>query len=208
MLLAKSLGYHYASSIRDPGERRQKSWLFWSIYILDKSLSLRFGTASSIQDYDLSLPLPEGDGDRAPNSLFWAEITTIWVRTARLQGQIFESLYSPSALSSAHEDRVSKAITLAREMDSIRQSLQQIDITVLESGGEREYARMIQLWDEVTHLCNLTLIYRSMPSDSHSSGIVNVKCVEYAREAISAHQRCFAELKENHPESWEGYLRW
>lgn len=82
-----------------------KQRLFLTIYRIDKSLSLRLGRASTIQEYTLSLPL----------QLFEQR----WNRTATILGAAYEQLYSPSGLSQPHAERIRKAEVLAREMQSL-----------------------------------------------------------------------------------------
>jgi len=41
-----------------PETRGRKINLFWFLYTMDKGLCLRLGRASTIQDYDIAVPLP------------------------------------------------------------------------------------------------------------------------------------------------------
>lgn len=96
-----------------PDIQQDKMGLFWSIYCLDKALSLRLGRSSSIQDYDISLPMTfEASAVAEP----WKTIHKLWIRLARIQGKVYELLYSPAALAQPEEDRVSYARQLAEEM--------------------------------------------------------------------------------------------
>jgi hypothetical protein len=40
-------------------DRETKIYIFWMIYFFDKSMSLRLGRASFIQDFDISLSNPD-----------------------------------------------------------------------------------------------------------------------------------------------------
>lgn len=54
--LCQSLGYHRLLPDRS-GDNEvyvKRAMLFWSVYFIDKSLSLRLGRASSLQDFDIS----------------------------------------------------------------------------------------------------------------------------------------------------------
>lgn len=96
-----------------PSTQQDKMGLFWSIYCLDKALSLRLGRSSSIQDYDISLPMNfEASKVVQP----WKTIHKLWIRLAMIQGKVYEYLYSPAALAQPEEDRVSHARQLAEEM--------------------------------------------------------------------------------------------
>jgi hypothetical protein len=125
--LAQSLGYHRANSLSDdPEERYTRRYAFWGIYICDKGLSLRLGRASSIQDYDLSLQLPETEGnDQLP---IFLTLRRFWVLTASIQGRIYEQLYSATALTSSAEERANKALRLAEEMEAIMHQYSRVSL--------------------------------------------------------------------------------
>lgn len=95
------------------GEQDNKLRLFWSVYCLDKGLSLRLGRASTIQDYDISLTPTFNRIDIAE---LWKSIYTLWITLARIQGKVYELLYSPAALRQPETERVAHARRLAAEM--------------------------------------------------------------------------------------------
>lgn len=109
------LGYHRASSMEQDTASAQenKLRLFWSVYCLDKGLSLRLGRASNIQDYDISLTPTFGRGDLRD---LWNSVYTLWITLSRIQGKVYELLYSPAALSQPETERVAHARRLAAEM--------------------------------------------------------------------------------------------
>lgn len=113
--LCQTLGYHRASSMENDSrpERESKVRLFWSVYCLNKGLSLRLGQASVIQDYDISLRADTGDlGIEGP----WKRVVPLWIRLAMIQGKVYELLYSPAALCKSESERVGHAERLAGEM--------------------------------------------------------------------------------------------
>ena len=87
--------------------------LFWSVYCLDKGLSLRLGRASIIQDYDISSVPTFNQVDL---SELWKSIYTLWIVLSRIQGDIYELLYSPRALRQPEAERTAHARRLASEM--------------------------------------------------------------------------------------------
>jgi hypothetical protein len=54
--LCQSLGYHRLSLDKNGDIKlyEKRAMLFWSVYFIDKSLSLRLGRASALQDFDIS----------------------------------------------------------------------------------------------------------------------------------------------------------
>ena len=66
-----------------------KSFLFWSTYLIDKSLSLRLGRASNISDWDITVPRRlMRDAKQEPVLAYFV----LWVEAARCQGNISEML--------------------------------------------------------------------------------------------------------------------
>jgi hypothetical protein len=123
--LAQSLGYHRANAgVDDAKERRERSWVFWAIYTLDKGLSLRLGRAPNLQDYDLSLAIPEIDWNS--DMVVFECFKKFWALTASVQGRIYEHLYSPTAMSSTPEERAQKALRLGEEMESVMYQYSQV----------------------------------------------------------------------------------
>ncbi|KAF2127627.1 hypothetical protein P153DRAFT_398225 [Dothidotthia symphoricarpi CBS 119687] len=111
--LCQSLGYHRYQTMKDESEeeRNPKMHVFWMIYMFDKTLSLRLGRASVIQDWDISLPfiVPTGKPHEAAGG---DGMLTYWVKVARVQGQAYEKLFSPAAFGRSSEDRAQTAAEL------------------------------------------------------------------------------------------------
>lgn len=98
-----------------PDEAARKQALFWGVYMADKGLALRMGRASSIQDWDITIPLPKPERARGP---LW-HYFTLWVLCARVQGRIYELLYSPESVTQPAHVRQSRVDTLTRELDVV-----------------------------------------------------------------------------------------
>lgn len=115
--LAHRLGLHTRKASEslnlDPAADLQRTRVFWVAYVLDRDISLRARLApvQLDSDIDLDLPpakLPEGDltgfgftrnGNTGMN-LFRAR-----VQLARIQGKVYEYVYSASAQNAGPEDR-------------------------------------------------------------------------------------------------------
>jgi len=102
--LCQTLGYHRQHSSRENGQplRAAQELLFWTVYKLDKGLSLRFDRPSNIRDAEITLPF-DPDEPQA-------------TRLGRIQGRVYDQLYSPVGLSRPDEERGHIAETLAREL--------------------------------------------------------------------------------------------
>ncbi|KAL1608577.1 hypothetical protein SLS60_003521 [Paraconiothyrium brasiliense] len=118
--LSQNLGYHRYQTMKDDSEeeRNAKIHVFWFIYVMDKTLSLRLGRASIIQDWDMSLPYPNIDTDHARfGSLVQqgqkgTELLIYWIKIAQIQGRTYEKLFSPAGFLRSMEERALAATEL------------------------------------------------------------------------------------------------
>lgn len=75
--LCQSLGFHRYSTMKDDSEedRNSKIHVFWMIYMFDKTMSLRLGRASIIQDFDIELPFLDGNDKKGKGMLdYWVKV--------------------------------------------------------------------------------------------------------------------------------------
>jgi hypothetical protein len=116
--LCQVLGYHRYQTMKDDTEedRNNKIHIFWMIYVFDKTMSLRLGRASFIQDWDISLPY-FGDSREATDVPDGKQMLTYWVKVARVQGQTYEKLFSPAAFLHPPEERTRIAIELVNALN-------------------------------------------------------------------------------------------
>ncbi|KAH7165838.1 hypothetical protein EDB81DRAFT_780508 [Dactylonectria macrodidyma] len=210
--LCQTLGYHRLSSMKsDQGEDTdRKLYLFWSMYFMDKSLSLRLGRASTIQDWDVSVPIPAME-DTHITSL--APLFSGWVKTARCQGNIYEKLYSPDSVTQPDHERTARVQSIAKELEEIRVQTGQISGERLEQNRLILGDAMMQficISDDVLRLSLLTLTYRASPVPEGSRTTFVPECTEAARATLQRHQECMA-LVENESASalyFLAYVHW
>ena len=198
--LCHLLGYHRASTFGDEEGRDNETSrpiLFWMVYMLDKGLSLCLGRASTIQDYDITLPREIGKL-YAGNE--WKELLNIWIKHAEIQGNIYEKLYSPPALRQPEEHRVRAARALAAEMKIVAAQLHLV-IACYPAGKKHdasygaEVFNMVVKSDEISLLASLTLVYRAIPPEPGSGSTFHAECIETARETLRMHQLCIDMLR-------------
>lgn len=103
--LCITLRYHRSPAAHDANTaaQRARERLFWSIYAMDKALSLRLGRLSNIPDSEVTLSILDTDIREA--------------KLGRIQGKVYEELYRPAdALCPEPAERRRKtAETLAEE---------------------------------------------------------------------------------------------
>jgi hypothetical protein len=112
--LCQFLGYHRIGTYKhmSPSDAKHKQFLFWVVYTLDKSLTLRLGRSSTIQECDITVPTPSTDSEGTPVANFFY----LWVLGSRLQGQIYELLYCPDAIAQPESVRKSRVQVLEQEL--------------------------------------------------------------------------------------------
>lgn len=116
--LCISLGYHRINTmIHDtPEEKQSKIYIFWMIYMFDKTLSLRLGRSSILQDWDISLPfVHENATDKSAYKS--TQMLSYWVKVARIQGLTYEKLFCPASFLKTTGERMATAVDLINGMN-------------------------------------------------------------------------------------------
>jgi hypothetical protein len=207
--LCQSLGYHRATTYNDesPDEIRHKQFLFWVAYILDKSLSLRLGRSSTIQDYDVTTPEPDIRSSKTPTTAFFG----LWVIGSRLGGQIYELLYCPEAIAQPESTRRSRVQLLARRLGELDALTHEASATwyqlSTETSGE-EMTHFFVLSDHVLRLSLRTLIHRAVPNAPGSSRTFTAECIQAARETLERHQECMTIVERSTVGLFSTYMNW
>ncbi|KAM0323187.1 hypothetical protein ACHAQA_009037 [Verticillium albo-atrum] len=197
--LCQTLGYHRASRVKaEPhgSGKDVKTLLFWHTYMLDKSLALRTGRSSAIQDWDITLP-------RTVDSTMvedpWGAIITTWIREAEIHHSVYEHLYSPTALARPRHERVEAARRLEADQKEIMAAASQAREQAMFGFKALNASALIDIHlrgDELTHQSTLTLIYRAIPAPEGSPSRFTQECIETARFAMQIHHECVAQLDE------------
>ncbi|KAL4723265.1 hypothetical protein ACLX1H_009755 [Fusarium chlamydosporum] len=208
--LCQTLGYHRMSTMKNdkPREAQRKQFLFWNTYFIDKSLSLRLGRASTIQDWDVTVPLPsENPINATPLSPFIA----LWIATARCQGHIYEHLYSPGSMKESDDVRRFRSQKLVSDLQDIGRRSK-----LLAKNREKEvktklgeyFIDFILISDDVLRLSLLTLIYRATPAPLGSRITFIPECIEAARATLQRHQDCMDLLGRDNALYFPSYVHW
>ncbi|KAK6540167.1 hypothetical protein TWF694_008988 [Orbilia ellipsospora] len=100
-----TLGYHRERSLKgdSPELADEKRHLFWSLYGVDKNLSLNLGRASNFQDYDIDTEYFSVSSNEAVAPWDRASVTFIFL--SKLQGMVYDQLYSATALKKSQGER-------------------------------------------------------------------------------------------------------
>lgn len=190
--MCQTLGYHRASTLGDGSDANDtRPLVFWFAYMLDKGLALRLGRASSIQDYDVTLPRTP----RVKGSEQWAEILRLWIQHATVQGHIYEQLYSPRALTRPEGERVACAHALAGELRTMAGETRRNREQLAAHPESPEMLGMVLRSDEVAISASLTLVYRAIPTERGHPSNFSPECIEAAKGTMQMHQECMTALQ-------------
>lgn len=202
--------YHRLQDSSDPKQGVGRD-LFLSVYRFEKGLSLRLGRPSGIRDAEITLPVASSEH--------------LATRSARIQGQVYDQLYSLGGLSNPEErDRLARA--LSEEVEGILVEIRaeisvgrtlHIDLGRLIptpsqqclEGNEGD--RMRELYfrgNLVCHTSLLALVLRAVPSPSQETSVSN-ECIAASREVFELHQQSMKCVRNcNDPPTMARYLNW
>ncbi|KAJ6114271.1 hypothetical protein N7486_000049 [Penicillium sp. IBT 16267x] len=136
--MAISLGLHQEVSHEDFSEadrnRRRRAW--WSVYSLDRLLSVKSGNPITIHDEDIDMMWPTSDGTSDP----WPSIVlTHYTQLSRILGRIGEEIYRKKPRSGSNLILSVQSITsdLSKWLRDAPDRLR-IDFTTLDTHVNRE----------------------------------------------------------------------
>ncbi|KAE8142333.1 hypothetical protein BDV38DRAFT_268035 [Aspergillus pseudotamarii] len=184
-LMSQALGLHSSHIMAaEPTEGVQgKVRLFWAIYVLEKSLSLRLGRSSTIRDQDITVPRLLMDCKMT--SLVYNRMPD-WIDVANLHGRVYDNLYSPNALEQPFSDRVSCANALASELEQKRPN--QWTSHGIHAGLSKFIIHATRAIDYST----LASIYRGTSSEKPFSMASCPECITAARAALEDSEACIS----------------
>ncbi|KAJ2985072.1 hypothetical protein NUW58_g5729 [Xylaria curta] len=201
------LGFHTRAEGADKSTNvlNKHGRLFWILYLLDKHLSLQLGYSSPIQDRDITVPSPASSHTPATGSMqYWQNL----VNLANIAGRIYEDLYSPLSLALPANERGSRAMKLAHEMQqNMVEAERELWFQSIRGEYPQHLARFSFLSDDVFRQSMATLIHRAVPVHLDSETAFTEECIHSARVALQAHEACVATIIDN-PRYLVMYFQW
>ncbi|RKK99415.1 hypothetical protein BFJ70_g17510 [Fusarium oxysporum] len=190
--MCQTAGFHRKDlSMRNPEETDIKMILFWHTYTTDKALALRLGRAPAIQDWEITIP--RTFSFEGILSLETKAVASMWLNAATLQGQVYEQLFCPAALSQPPAVLTERARLLAAECRRVEAEAEQIREMAIQSLKKIGASPLVDVHlkgDEVQLLSIMTLIYRAVPAPEGSPTTFCQECIETARKASHKHLAC------------------
>lgn len=121
--MCQTLGLHRRGTLQHESLAlaEAKRHVFWSLYTVDKHISLNLGVTSHFQDHDIDADLfiPSDKPQQRP----WDVMTLVTVEFSRLQGQVYDRLYSTSASNASATERSEAIEKLSSDLMAVRDKL-------------------------------------------------------------------------------------
>ena len=117
------MGYHRSSALRNdkPELAEAKRHIFWSLYTIDKNLSLNLGLPSHFQDHDIDVEhfAPSRNIELLP----WDLMALVIIKFSAIQGQVYDRLYSVSASKMSPAEKAGYIEKLSTDVIAVRDEL-------------------------------------------------------------------------------------
>ncbi|EFX04895.1 c6 zinc finger domain containing protein [Grosmannia clavigera kw1407] len=210
--LCQTLGYNNAATMHEdaPEKVQHKLILFWATYNLEKSLSLRLGRPSTIPQWSITVPIPSsitGSGEESWGFAYFV----LYIEAARCQGDIYEMLYSPDAVTRPADVRQDRVQYLATEIQRLEVNSQKFNekwYAIVSAAIGKDILDFNNYSDEVLRSSLLTLIYRADPRPIGSLTTFSAECLHAARTTLKRHQLCMSVVGKNQEMFFPLYVYW
>lgn len=130
--MCQSMGLHRSAALKhDPVPIADaKRHAFWSLYTIDKNLSLNLGLASHFQNHDIDAEFfaPSDNPQYRP----WDLMTLTTIDFATLQGRIYDRLYSTSATQATESERLKSIEELSSDLMLVRERLLGVSVSIID----------------------------------------------------------------------------
>jgi Fungal specific transcription factor domain len=174
--LGQAIGLHRKSELSqfaDPREYEERKWVFWNLYIMDKTLSMAFGRTICLPDSDIDVDYPAEDP-----SVHWS-LFTGWVWLAKIQSQVYQRLYSATAIQISDEERHVAAMELDHDLRWWWTEKGKLLLKQQKTERARKYVEVELKFNFHNSLVTIHRVNRGGGDESARL------CLESAREALS-----------------------
>jgi hypothetical protein len=128
--MCQTIGLHRDSTTKGDSSAlaETKRHVFWSLYTIDKNISLNLGFTSHFQDHDIDTALfaPSDHEQYRP----WDLMTLVTLEFATIQGRVYDELYSVSASRASDQERLNAIEKLALDLIAVRDKLLAVGFAV------------------------------------------------------------------------------
>ncbi|KAH6986377.1 hypothetical protein BKA56DRAFT_613753 [Ilyonectria sp. MPI-CAGE-AT-0026] len=182
--LSQRLGYHRKDfqGETDQSLRLAEERLFWTIYQLEKALSLRLGKLTTIDDTKIILPGFDSQASRL-------------MRLGRIRARVDDQLHSPNSLACSGDKGGHSAEHLAAEL---REVVRETHLGVFElkspSNQSSEMCSMQVVNIQCELACHCSLLALILRVISTAGGSLE-HCFAVARDVLDIHHQCIISLR-------------
>ncbi|KAI0468819.1 hypothetical protein F4859DRAFT_488915 [Xylaria cf. heliscus] len=198
------LGYHREKLYQNDHNEVSltKRRLFWTIYVFDKNMSLLLGRSSNFKDIEIDVRYPSLSADKGRKP--WDEWFHLAIRLSKVQGEIYDRLYSPTGLQIDARERRRHIDSLEVILHHWRTDLEQIDSTCVNYPQVFSLSRVH--WD-IMYYSTLTCLLRASATPLHG-GEISSQCFQAARLSLKSHLCCFSKYTSSPYLSDEDFASW
>ncbi|KAF3129888.1 hypothetical protein TWF594_010651 [Orbilia oligospora] len=204
-----TLGYHRERSLKSDPQNiaDEKRHLFWSLYGVDKNLSLTLGRASNFQDFDIDteyFTVSSVEGI-AP----WDHASIAFVSLSRLQGMVYDQLYSATALKKSQAERHALIGNLDAQLRPWLERWREV-MSTIESAYYSEYFDLFFGPTDIIYYSVQTTLHRaaSMGEGVHTTEIT-AACFEAATMGLHCHLKFLPIFKKKiGSNNMDAYVSW
>ncbi|KAE8377112.1 hypothetical protein BDV26DRAFT_264430 [Aspergillus bertholletiae] len=199
------LGYHREIMYRsdNTGTSENMRRIFWTTYVFEKHMSLYFGRASSMQDFDIDAQYPAVSTDLAVKP--WDESFVMGIRLAKIQGEIYDRLYSAEASKISHPERMRRVHGLAVDIQDWYTEFKEIDASKVNNPHIFKITR--DSWD-ILYYSTFTSLLRAPIISGAACAEISSQCFRVARLSLQSHLRCFGSFQTSSFHSKADYANW
>ncbi|KAF5585267.1 C6 transcription factor [Fusarium subglutinans] len=158
------------------------------LYVVNKTLSLVLGQSSNFNDNDIDVE-PFSISENLKHWP-WDLYTNITIRFAKIQGEVYDKLYSTSTAKHSQRERSHITQDLAMRITSLREELQSL------KASDACYSDVLQMAMESADLITyavLTVVYRAELGFVDSVEISS-RCYNAVKFSLESHLKCFTSL--------------
>ncbi|KAE8153780.1 hypothetical protein BDV25DRAFT_168297 [Aspergillus avenaceus] len=202
--MCQTLGLHRNFTIKaDPCHLAEtKRHAFWSLYTIDKNISLNLGLTSHFQDHDIDAVYfaPSDHQQYRP----WDMMALVTTEFATIQGRVYDELYSTAASRASDRERLDAIEKLSADLVNVRDKLLTIDVS--QSLYADSLHGMAACADFIAYSV-LTVIYRAETRPQKAMAISS-RCYEAATLALHSHLKCFNYFRGRQTHKQMEYVHW
>lgn len=156
-----------------------------------------------MQDFDIDAQYPAITRDPAVRP--WDESFVMGIRLAKLQGEIYDKLYSAEASQSSHPERMRRVHGLALDIQQWYAEFKEIDASKVNNHHIFKISR--DSWD-ILYYSTFTSLLRAPITSGAACGELSSQCFRVARLSLQSHLRCFGNFQTSGFHTKADYANW